>query len=316
MAQDTPATTINKVCASGMKAVMMASQAIELGQRSVMLAGGMECMSKAPHYAYLRQATTYGENTLLDAIKSDGLTDVYNQILMGSCVEKVCSEMSISREAQDEYAIESYNRARAAQENGFFDWETVEIIQQDRKGERKFSRDEECQKFMPDKFAGLRPAFAKNGTITAANASKINDGAAALVLMSEQAAKDRGLKPLARIVGYEDAAVAPIDFAIAPAKACEKLLRRAGMTMRDIDFHEVNEAFSAVALANMKLLDLDPARVNVHGGAVALGHPIGVSGARILISLINVLRLKNGTLGMASICNGGGGASAVILERL
>ena len=212
-----------------MKAVMMASQAIQLGQRDVMLAGGMECMSKSPHYSYLRKPTPYGENTMLDSIKADGLTDAYNQILMGSCVEKVCSEMSITREAQDEYAIESYNRARAAQEAGILDWETVEIIQQDRKGERKFTRDEECNKFMPDKLPGLKPAFAKNGTITAANASKINDGAAALVLMSEQAAKDRGLKPLARIVAYDDAAVAPIDFAIAPAKAVEKLLKRANM---------------------------------------------------------------------------------------
>ena len=281
-----------------------------------MLAGGMECMSKAPHYAYMRKATAYGEATIIDSIKSDGLTDAYNQILMGSCTEKVCSEMGITREAQDEFAIESYNKARAAQEAGYFDWETVEIIKQDRKGEVKFSRDEECLKFMPDKFAGLRPAFAKNGTITAANASKINDGAAALVLMSEDAAKARGLKPLARIVAYEDAAVAPIDFAIAPSKAVEKLLKRAGMSQSDIEYHEVNEAFAAVVLANMKLLDLDPTRVNVHGGAVALGHPIGCSGTRILLSLMNVLRQKDASIGMASICNGGGGASAVILERM
>lgn len=316
MGHDTPATTVNKVCASGMKSVMMAAQSIELGHRSIMVAGGMECMSKTPHYAYLRKPTAYGEHSMLDAIKADCLTDVYNNILMGTCVEKVCSEMGITREAQDEYAIESYNRARAAQEAGIFDWECVEIVMQDRKGEKKVSRDEECTKFMPDKFPGLKPAFAKNGTITAANASKINDGGAALVLMSEDEARERGLKPLARIVAYDDAAVAPIDFAIAPAKAAEKMLKRAGMTMNDIEYHEVNEAFSAVALANMKLLDLDPSRVNVHGGAVALGHPVGVSGTRILISLINVLRTKNATMGMASICNGGGGASAVILERM
>jgi len=224
--------------------------------------------------------------------------------------------MGISREAQDEYAIESYHKARAAQEAGLFDWETVEVIQKTKKGETSFSKDEECQKFFPDKFAGLKPAFAKNGTITAANASKINDGAASLVLMSEQAAKDRGLKPLARILAYDDAAVAPIDFAIAPAKACDKLLKRAGLTTNDIEYHEINEAFAAVALANIKLLDLDPTRVNVHGGACALGHPIGASGARIMISLLNVLRTKDATLGMASICNGGGGASAVILERM
>lgn len=235
---------------------------------------------------------------------------------MGSCVEKVNGDMGITREAQDEYAIESYQRARAAQEQGILDWEIVEITQKNKKGETTFSRDEECQKFLPDKFPSLRPAFAKNGTITAANASKINDGAASLILMSEEAAKSRGIKPLARIVAYDDAAVAPIDFAIAPAKACDKLLKRTGISMSDIDYHEVNEAFSAVALANMKLLDLDPSKVNVHGGAVALGHPIGASGARILISLMNVLRQKDATLGMASICNGGGGASAVILERI
>jgi acetyl-CoA C-acetyltransferase len=316
MGYDTPSTTINKVCASGMKSVMMAAQAIQLGQRNVMVAGGMESMSKSPHYVYLRRPTGFGEAKMLDSIKYDGLTDVYNQILMGSCVEKLNSDMGITREAQDEFAIQSYEKARAAQEAGFLDWEITEIIQQSRKGEVKFARDEECTKFMPDKFPGLKPAFAKNGTITPANASKINDGAAAMVIMSEQAAKDRGLKPLARIVAYEDAAVQPIDFGIAPAKACDKLLRVAGMSMKDIEYHEINEAFSAVALANMKLLDLDPATVNVHGGAVALGHPIGVSGTRILMSLMNVLRRKDATMGMASICNGGGGASAVILERL
>ena len=276
----------------------------------------MECMSKSPHYMYLRKPTAFGESTVLDSIKHDGLTDVYNQILMGSCVEKVISDMSISREAQDEFAIESYNRARAAQEAGILDWETVEVVMQDRKGEKKFSKDEECQKFLPEKFPGLKPAFAKNGTITAANASKVNDGAVGMVLMSEQAARDRGLKPIARILAYEDAAVQPIDFAIAPAKCADKLLKVSGMTMGDIEYHEINEAFSAVALANMKLLDLDPERVNVHGGAVALGHPIGASGARILLSLMNVLRTRDATLGMASICNGGGGASAVILERM
>jgi acetyl-CoA C-acetyltransferase len=235
---------------------------------------------------------------------------------MGSCVEKVCSEMGITREMQDEFAIASYNRARLAQESGILAEEIVEVVQETKKGDKKFSKDEECQKFFPDKFGGLRPAFAKNGSITAANASKINDGAAAMILMSEEAAKERGLKPLARILAWEDAAVQPIDFAIAPAKACDKLLKKAGLTMKDIDYHEINEAFAAVALANMKLLDLDHDRVNVHGGAVALGHPVGMSGARIMISLMNVLRQKNANLGMASICNGGGGASAVILERM
>ena len=243
---DTPSTTINKVCASGMKAAMMAAQAIALGEREVMLAGGMECMSKAPHYMYMRTPTGFGNGTAVDSIQFDGLTDVYNSILMGSCVEKTCSEMGITREMQDEYAIESYNRARAAQEAGLFDWETVDVIQQTRKGEVKFSRDEECRKFMPDKFPGLKPAFAKNGTITAANASKINDGAACMVLMSEEAAKKRGLKPLARLMAWEDAACAPIDFSVAPSKACTQLLKKAGLNANDVDFHEVNEAFAAV----------------------------------------------------------------------
>jgi acetyl-CoA C-acetyltransferase len=242
--------------------------------------------------------------------------DVYNNILMGSCVEKLCSEMNISREMQDEYAIESYKRAREAQQNGTLDWEIIEVIQQSKKGEVSIKLDEECQKFMPEKFAGLKPAFAKNGTITAANASKINDGAVAFVLMSEEAAKERGLKPLARILGYEDAAVAPIDFGIAPAKAVPLALKRAGMQLSDVDYHEVNEAFSAVAIANIKLLDLDHSKVNVHGGAVALGHPLGASGARIIMSLLNVLRCKDATVGVASICNGGGGASAIVLERM
>lgn len=236
---------------------------------------------------------------------------------MGSCTEKVCSEMGISREAQDQWAIQSYNRARAAQESGKLDWEIVDIVETDNKGkEKRINKDEECQKFLPEKFPSLKPAFAKNGTITAANASKINDGACSLILMSEEAAKERGLKPLARILGYEDAAVAPIDFGIAPTKAAQKLLGRLKMNIKDVHYHEINEAFAAVALANIKLLDLDPNTVNVHGGAVALGHPIGMSGARIILSLINVLRTKNGSVGMASICNGGGGASVVAIERL
>lgn len=241
---------------------------------------------------------------------------MYNNILMGTCVESLCKDHQITREAQDAYAIESYTRAREAQANGTLDWEIVGVDQQTKKGTITLDKDEECQKFMPDKFASLKPAFAKNGTITAANASKINDGAVAFVLMSEQAARDRGLQPLAKILGYEDAAVDPINFGIAPAKAVPKALKRAGLSMSDVDYHEINEAFSAVALANMQLLDLDPSKVNVHGGAVALGHPLGASGARIILSLLNVLRTKNASVGMASICNGGGGASAIVLERM
>jgi acetyl-CoA C-acetyltransferase len=235
---------------------------------------------------------------------------------MGSCCEKFISEMGITRQAQDEFAVQSYTRARAAQEGGLFDNEIVEVIQQGKKGEIKFKLDEECQKFMPDKFPGLKPVFAKNGTITAANSSKLNDGACVFVLMSEKAAKARGLKPIARIVSYEDASVAPIDFGLAPSLAVNKLLKRTGLKLSDINYFEFNEAFAAVGLANLKLLDLDPAHVNVNGGAVALGHPLGMSGARIIQSVLSVLKQKNGTLGLASICNGGGGASAIVVERM
>lgn len=296
---------------------MLGATSIAIGDRNTVLTGGFECMSKAPHYMYLRKPTSYGHAQVVDSIQFDTLTDVYNNILMGACTEKICTELGITREAQDEYAIRSYNKAREAQDKGIFDWEIVDIIEQDNKGkEKKISKDEECQKFLPEKFPGLKPAFTKNGTITAANASKINDGACSLIIMAEETAKERGLKPLARIIGYEDAEVAPIDFGIAPSKACARLLQRKGMTVKNVDYHEINEAFAAVVLANCKLLDIDPARVNLHGGAVALGHPVGMSGARIILSLINVLKLKNGSIGMASICNGGGGASAIMIERL
>lgn len=313
----TPCTTVNKVCASGMKTVMLGATAIAIGDRNTVLAGGFESMSKAPHYMYLRKPTGYGHAQAVDSIQFDTLTDVYNNILMGSCTEKVCSDLGLTREAQDEYAIKSYQKAREAQEKGIFDWEIVDIIEQDNKGkEKRISKDEECQKFIPEKFPSLKPAFAKNGTITAANSSKINDGACSIIIMAEETAKERGLKPLARILGYEDAEVEPINFGIAPSKAYAGLLKRKGMTVKNIDYHEFNEAFSAVPLANMKLLDIDPTRVNVFGGAVALGHPVGMSGARIILTLINVLKHKNGHIGMASICNGGGGASAMLIERL
>ena len=317
LSYEIPTTSINKVCASGMKAVMIASQSIALGDRDIIVAGGMESMSKLPHYVYMRKPVSYGNTQLTDSIQFDGLTDVYNSMLMGSCTEKICSEMGITREAQDEYAIGSYNKSRKAQETGLFDNEIVDIIESDGKGkERKINQDEECKKFYPEKFPSLKPTFAKTGTITPANASKLNDGACALILMSEQAAKDRGLKPLARIVGYEDGEVAPIDFGIAPTQAVLRLLKKTNKQIKDIDYHEINEAFSCVPLANMKLLELDPTRVNVHGGAVSLGHPLGMSGARIILSLLNVLKRNNGQLGVASICNGGGGSSAIMIERL
>jgi acetyl-CoA C-acetyltransferase len=317
MKEDTPCTTLNKMCASGMKSVMVGATAIAIGDRNIIVAGGLESMSRAPHYLFIRKGTGYGNTHAIDSIQHDGLTDVYNKILMGACTEKICKEMGLTRQAQDEYAIESYKRAREAQEKGILDWEITEVVEVDSKGkEKRISKDEECQKFAPEKFPQLKPAFDKNGTITAANASKLNDGACTLILMDEETAKQRGLKPLARIVGYEDAACAPIDFAIAPAKAVNKLLTKLKMDIKDVDYHEYNEAFSAVALANAKLLNLDLSKVNVHGGAVALGHPIGASGARIILSLMNVLRTKNGHRGLAAICNGGGGASAIMIERL
>lgn len=313
---DTPSTTINKVCASGMKSVMFAAQSIALGHRKVMAAGGIESMSNIPHYSYLRSPTTYSHAKLLDGIIFDGLTDVYNNVAMGNCVEKTNKDFGFTREQQDAYAIRSYERARAAQADGTFDWEITPVEEKTRKGTTLHEKDEECQKFIPDKFPSLKPAFDKNGGITAANASKINDGASVLILMEESHAISRGLKPLARIIAYDDAAVAPIDFAIAPAEACVRILARTGFKISDIDLHEVNEAFSSVVLANTQILNLDPEKVNVHGGAVALGHPIGVSGNRIILSLINSLRKRGKSIGMASICNGGGGASAILIERL
>lgn len=312
----TPTTDCNKVCASGMKSVMLASQAIIVGDRKVMVAGGMECMSKIPHYAYLRTPTTYSHAKLLDGLMFDGLTDVYDNIPMGNCVEKTNKDFGITREEQDKFAIRSYEAARSAQASGFFDWEITPVEEETRKGKVLHTKDEECQKFAPERFPTLRPAFDKAGSITAANASKLNDAASALILMSEDAAKERGLKPLARIVGFDDSGVAPIDFAIAPAEACKKILKRHKLNMSDIDLHEINEAFASVVLANIKLLNLDIDRVNINGGAVALGHPIGVSGNRIILTLINSLKAKNKSLGMASICNGGGGASAILIERL
>jgi acetyl-CoA C-acetyltransferase len=314
---DTPTTTVNKVCASGMKTVMLGATAIRAGDRNIVLAGGFESMSKAPHYLFLRKPTGYGHVQAVDSIQFDGLTDVYNNMLMGSCTEKICSELGITREAQDQFAIESYTRAIKTQKAGLFDWEIVDVVETDNKGkEKRVSKDEECQKFLPEKFPSLKPAFAKNGTITAANSSKLNDGACSILIMAEETAKERGLKPLARILGYEDAEVAPIDFGIAPAKAIPRLLARNKMTVKNVDYFELNEAFAAVGLANTKLLDLDPERLNAFGGAVALGHPVGMSGARIILTLINVLKNKNGSIGVAAICNGGGGASSILIERL
>jgi acetyl-CoA C-acetyltransferase len=308
-ALDTPSTTVNKVCASGMKAVMLAAAAVRCGDRSVVLAGGMESMSNAPHYLRaLRGGQGYGDAALVDAIQHDGLTDAYDHVLMGKCSERVVKAAGLSRAEQDAFAIRSYELARAAQKQGLFSDEICAVEIKGPKGNVTATvlEDEECKKFMPEKFAQLKPAFEKDGTITAANASKINDGAAAMIVMSDKEAKARGLKPLARIVAYDDGAVEPWRFALANSLATRKLLAKTKLAIKDIDLHEINEAFAAVPLLNAKELGIDLDRINVCGGGVALGHPIGASGARIIMSLVNSLRRQDKTWGLASICNGGG----------
>src|SRR5690606_10824786 len=311
-----PCTTVNKVCASGMKAIMQASQSIALGENSIVVAGGMENMSLIPHYAYLRNATKFGPAQFIDGMQKDGLVDAYDQNAMGVCADACAQEYGFSREDQDAFAIESYQRAAAAWKAGKFDNEVVAVEVPQRKGDPLVVKeDEEYRNVFLDKIPSLRPAFTKEGTVTAANASTINDGGAALVLMSEEKARELGLKPVAAITGHADAAHQPQWFTTAPAKALPKALDRAGLSLGDIDFFEFNEAFSVVGLANMKLLGLDSSKVNVNGGAVSLGHPLGCSGARIVITLLNILQQNNAKYGAAAICNGGGGASALILER-
>ncbi|CAM4266470.1 acetyl-CoA C-acyltransferase [Zobellia nedashkovskayae] len=311
-----PCTTINKVCASGMKAVMQAAQAIALGDISVAVAGGMENMSLIPHYVHMRTGQKFGPATLEDGMQKDGLVDVYDQEAMGVCADACAAEYNFSREDQDNFAIQSYNRSAEAWKSGKFTNEVSPVEVPQRRGEPIIvSEDEEFKNVRMDKIPALRPAFSKDGTVTAANASTINDGAAALVLMSAEKAEELGLKPLATIRGYADAAQKPKWFTTAPAKALPKAIAKAGISIDDIDFFEFNEAFSVVGLANMKLLGLSDTNVNVHGGAVSLGHPLGCSGARILITLLNVLEQNNAKIGAAAICNGGGGASAIIVER-
>ncbi|XP_044177872.1 acetyl-CoA acetyltransferase, mitochondrial-like [Acropora millepora] len=312
----TPCTTINKVCASGMKSIMLAAQSLACGSQEVMVAGGMESMSNVP-FIVGRDAPKYGGHLMEDAIVKDGLWDVYNQIHMGNCAENTAAKLKISREEQDEYAIGSYQKSAAAWEEGKFNSEVIPVKIPQRKGKPDLvvSEDEEYKKVSFEKFTSLKPVFQKeNGTVTAANASTLNDGAAAVVLMTRQAADRLGVKPLASIVGFADASVAPIDFPIAPAAAMPKLLEQTGLTKEDIDMWEINEAFSAVAVANIKLMELDPERVNIHGGAVSIGHPIGMSGTRLIAHLTH--NLAEGKLGLASICNGGGGASAMVIKRL
>jgi len=311
-----PCTTINKVCASGMKTVMQGAQAIALGDADIVVAGGMENMSLIPHYVHMRTGTKFGPSTLIDGMQKDGLVDAYDQNAMGVCADACATKYEFSREDQDAYAIQSYKRSSKAWENGKFDNEVIAVAVPQRRGEPKMvTKDEEYSNVFIDKIPNLRPAFSKEGTVTAANASTINDGASALVLMSKEKAIELNLTPLATIKSYADAAHEPEWFTTAPAKALPKALAKSNLKLEEIDFFEFNEAFSVVGLANMKILGLNDKNVNVNGGAVSLGHPLGCSGARILITLLNVLEQNNAKLGAAAICNGGGGASAIIVER-
>ena len=312
-----PCTTVNKVCASGMKAIMQAAQSIALGDASVIVAGGMENMSLIPHYVHMRTGQKFGPATLEDGMQRDGLVDVYDQNAMGVCADACAAEYNFSREDQDAYAIQSYTRAAEAWKSGAFSEEVVPVEVPQRKGDPLLvDEDEEYRNVMLEKIPTLRPAFSKDGTVTAANASTINDGAAALVLMSAEKAAGLNLKPLARIRSYADAAQEPKWFTTAPAKALPLALKKAGLDLGDIDYFEFNEAFSVVGLANIKLLGLTDANVNVNGGAVSLGHPLGCSGARITVTLLHTLLQRNAQLGAAAICNGGGGASALVVERI
>ena len=311
-----PCTTINKVCASGMKAVMQAAQAIQLGDAEIVVAGGMENMSSIPHYYHARTGTKFGPATLEDGMQKDGLVDAYDKNAMGVCADACATKYKFSREDQDAYAIQSYERSKSAWLTGKFSNEVIAVEVPQRRGEPiVVDKDEEYSNVRMEKIPALRPAFTKDGTVTAANASTINDGAAAMVLMSRKKANELGLSPIATIKSYADAAQEPKWFTTAPAKALPKALAKANIDIKDVDYFEFNEAFSVVGLANMKILGLNDSNVNVNGGAVSLGHPLGCSGARILVTLINVLHQNDAKLGAAAICNGGGGASAMVLER-
>lgn len=310
-------TTVNKVCASGMKSIMFGAQAILAGDAEIVVAGGMENMSLIPHYVHMRNGVKFGPTSMIDGMQKDGLVDAYDQNAMGVSADLCASEYGITREAQDAFAIQSYERSAAASHSGKFDAEIVPVTIPQRKGDPIIiSKDEEFTNVKMDKIAALNPVFTKDGTVTAANASTINDGAAALVLMSEEKAIALGLTPLAFIKSYADAAQEPKWFTTAPAKALPKALNKAGITIKEVDFFEFNEAFSVVGLANAKILGLSNDKINVNGGAVSLGHPLGCSGARIVVTLINVLQQNNAKIGAAAICNGGGGASAIVIEKM
>jgi len=311
-----PCTTVNKVCSSGMKTIMMAAQAIALGDAEVVVAGGMENMSLAPHIVPMRTGVKFGATQLEDVMQKDGLVDAFDQVAMGNYADATATKHKISRADQDAFAIESYRRSAAAWESGVMQNEVVPVPVPQRRGEDiQITEDEEFTNVLLDKIPKLRPAFTKDGTVTAANASTINDGAAAVIVMSEEKAKVLGLTPLATIEGYADAAQEPQWFTTAPAKALPKALAKAAVSLDEVALFEFNEAFSVVGLANMQLLELDSARVNIHGGAVSLGHPLGCSGARIVVTLLHAMKHKKLSLGAAAICNGGGGASAIVLRR-
>lgn len=316
--ENVPCTTINKVCSSGMKSVMIAAQAIMCGQQDVVVAGGMESMSNIPYYIpKARYGYKYGNGELIDGLVKDGLWEVYNEFPMGNCADNTAKEMNISREAQDEYAINSYKRSAAATEAGRFKNEIIPVAIPQRKGDPiMMTEDEEFKNVFFEKIPALRPVFSKEGTVTAANASTINDGASAMILMSKQKAEELDVKPIAKIIGMADAAQDPLWFTTAPSKAIPKAMANAGVSKEDVDYYEINEAFSVVALANNQELGLDSEKVNVNGGAVALGHPLGASGNRILTTLCHVLDQNNGKIGVAGICNGGGGASAMVIEKM
>jgi len=310
-----PCTTVNKVCASGMKSIAFAAQAIKCGDADIVVAGGMENMSMIPHYMQGRKGQKFGNIQIEDGLLKDGLVNVYDGKHMGTCGDACAEKYEFSREDQDAFAISSYERSATAWRTGKFDQEVIPVEIPQRRGEAIIlNEDEEYKNVKLEKVAQLRPAFSKEGTVTAANASTLNDGAAALVIMSREKADELGIKPLAVINGYADASQEPEWFTTAPAKALPKALAQANISAENVDFYELNEAFSVVGLANIKLLDLDPATVNVHGGAVSLGHPLGCSGARIIVTLINVLKQNNGKIGAAGICNGGGGASAMVIS--
>ena len=317
ISENVPCTTVNKVCASGMKAISLGAQAIQCGDAEVIVAGGMENMSMVPHYYNGRNAVKLGDIKVIDGMIKDGLTDVYNKVHMGVCADQCAEEHNISREDQDNFAIESYKRSANSWSNGKFNDEIVSVSVPQRRGDDIIvSEDEEYKNVKLEKIPQLRAVFNKEGTVTAANASTLNDGASAVILMSKEKANELGLNPIAKIISYADASQEPKWFTTAPSKAVPKALAKANLSTDDIDFWELNQAFSVVGIVNTKLLKLDPSKVDVNGGAVALGHPLGSSGSRIIVTLINVLKQNQGKYGAAGICNGGGGASAMVIENL